>query len=441
MAIGSRNPARPPNRVVPQIYKDEVKVSDINEIFRRINELGSTIEGRRGPIQFKDSGFFNSESRNTMLRLKGKGTRAEGSIAFEGTMGSSMYLAKGAYRTDEGSWIATDSSPIIFELTSTGVSPQMYRNTGIVVGSQFNPQPVGFVAVGTSSGSSATETIAPRMPLPHAHGGRDIRGWYEEQSFLHFHNHPHTHNQTDITGASSPGSPTLELQRWDPHTHNYTDLVGSQLLLPDGSAAAPALSFSSNADTGFNMIGTVPYYSYNATNWMRFQDGLYIAGAGGKLGWTDVAAGGTVDVVLQRDAANTLAQRNGTVAQTFRIYNTYTSAASSEYGGFAWAGNTFYVFNDRSSGGGGSYRDLSISTAGPTSINLRTDSTVRWSVGSTGTLTGLGTSDVVQLAVKANASQTANLQEWQNSSGTPLSFIDKDGSSTSWVLAGQIFGP
>lgn len=38
-----------------------------------------------------------------------------------------------------------------------------------------------------------------------------------------------------------------------------------------------------------------------------------------------------------------------------------------------------------------------------------------------------GTSDEVQEVIKANASQTANLQEWQNNSGTTLSFIDNVG--------------
>lgn len=45
---------------------------------------------------------------------------------------------------------------------------------------------------------------------------------------------------------------------------------------------------------------------------------------------------GTADVVLFRDAANTLAQRNGTNAQTFRVYSTFTSATDYELGKSAW---------------------------------------------------------------------------------------------------------
>jgi len=39
------------------------------------------------------------------------------------------------------------------------------------------------------------------------------------------------------------------------------------------------------------------------------------------------------DLTITRDAANTLAQRNGTNAQTFNLYNTYTDASNYERGG------------------------------------------------------------------------------------------------------------
>ena len=57
----------------------------------------------------------------------------------------------------------------------------------------------------------------------------------------------------------------------------------------------------------------------------------------GTLGWSangtnaDAAA---ADTILARDAANTLAQRNGVNAQAFNIYNTYTDA--SNYESAAW---------------------------------------------------------------------------------------------------------
>lgn len=49
------------------------------------------------------------------------------------------------------------------------------------------------------------------------------------------------------------------------------------------------------------------------------------------------------DIFFQRDAAATLAQRNGTNAQTFRIYNTYTDASNYERGGLSWSSNVLRI--------------------------------------------------------------------------------------------------
>lgn len=51
------------------------------------------------------------------------------------------------------------------------------------------------------------------------------------------------------------------------------------------------------------------------------------------------------DVFISRDAANTLAQRNGTAAQAFNLYNTYTDASNYERGVFDWtsAANTLTI--------------------------------------------------------------------------------------------------
>ena len=50
-----------------------------------------------------------------------------------------------------------------------------------------------------------------------------------------------------------------------------------------------------------------------------------------------------LDTLLRRDAANTLALRNGTAAQGFNIYNTYTDASNYELGRLQWAGNNLYL--------------------------------------------------------------------------------------------------
>lgn len=49
------------------------------------------------------------------------------------------------------------------------------------------------------------------------------------------------------------------------------------------------------------------------------------------------------DTFLVRDAANTLAQRNGVNAQAFNIYNTYTDASNYERGFVKWSSNLLQI--------------------------------------------------------------------------------------------------
>ena len=68
-----------------------------------------------------------------------------------------------------------------------------------------------------------------------------------------------------------------------------------------------------------------------------------------KLSWG--ISVGAADTILTRDAANTLAQRNGTNAQAFNIYNTYTDASNYERGIVGWSSN-FFDINSNAAGTG-----------------------------------------------------------------------------------------
>lgn len=85
------------------------------------------------------------------------------------------------------------------------------------------------------------------------------------------------------------------------------------------------------------------------------------------------------DLSLYRDAANILAQRNGTNSQTFRVYNTYTDAANWEAAAilFTAAG----VYFGASNAGLGVFRDV---TLGGASVILRAGGSNRWSVTGSG---------------------------------------------------------
>jgi hypothetical protein len=71
------------------------------------------------------------------------------------------------------------------------------------------------------------------------------------------------------------------------------------------------------------------------------------------------AFGSNEDLVIQRDAADILAQRRTTNAQTFRVYNTYTSGTNYELGKLEWFGNELR-FGTEAGTGGGTLRSLGI---------------------------------------------------------------------------------
>lgn len=73
--------------------------------------------------------------------------------------------------------------------------------------------------------------------------------------------------------------------------------------------------------------------------------------SGKTIGWNG-------DLFLARDAANTLALRNGANAQTFNVYNAYTDASNYELARIIWAGGKAYL--QTLSAGIGSPRDLVI---------------------------------------------------------------------------------
>ena len=70
------------------------------------------------------------------------------------------------------------------------------------------------------------------------------------------------------------------------------------------------------------------------------------------------------DVYLHRDAANTLAQRNGANAQEFRLYNTYPDASNTEYCRFKWDTNVLKIGTFKT--GTGAARALELQTDGVT---------------------------------------------------------------------------
>lgn len=111
-------------------------------------------------------------------------------------------------------------------------------------------------------------------------------------------------------------------------------------------------------------IGFAGNYDASASHFSINQTGSPVIAAGNILGWSNTAGttfGATIDLQLHRDAANTLAQRNGVNAQTLRVYNTYTDASNYERGVFDWTtiANTLTI-GTQSAGTGSTSRNVAI---------------------------------------------------------------------------------
>lgn len=109
----------------------------------------------------------------------------------------------------------------------------------------------------------------------------------------------------------------------------------------DGTAVAPGITFAADTNTGFYRP---------ADNTIGFSVAGAFAGQVSAVGWSLASSqrfDWNGDTMLHRDAANVIAQRNGTTAQEFRVYNTFTDASNYERGAMRWNANVleFGSFN------------------------------------------------------------------------------------------------
>jgi len=177
-----------------------------------------------------------------------------------------------------------------------------------------------------------------------------------------------------------------------------TDTVSAQLDVRSQSTTRPAGRFQAASGTPggqemfgiytgadaagaiFTSSGKLATYSITAhagsgvdTSWAEMANTTlgFAVGASGSYAFSDTAGNSTTtkDVILSRDAANTLAQRNGANAQTFRVYNTYTDASNYERLNLAWVSNEFQFVN--ANAGTGSIRSMAFVSAPSASATSR----------------------------------------------------------------------
>lgn len=149
-------------------------------------------------------------------------------------------------------------------------------------------------------------------------------------------------------GANNEGFSAGGTLRWDYNTTRILSTIPFQA--PDGDATTPGLAFSGDTDTGVFRGASNIGFSVNGVERARVRASeFYVFGTSASLLFGDSS-----DVILVRDTANTLAQRNGTNEQQLSIYGSYTSSTdhSKIYIRADTSDATAYFFTENGSGGG-----------------------------------------------------------------------------------------
>jgi hypothetical protein len=204
---------------------------------------------------------------------------------------------------------------------------------------------------------------------------------------------PNTGRFTTLTannGTLTASAPVLDLaQTWNASGTTFTGL--NLALTNTASASASAyLSFALDGAQVFSIRrgesttpATIITCGGSGLTWTartRTGGGVGVnfsgvVGVGTSLQFGTGTGTGNGDITISREAANILAQSNGLNAQTFNIYNTFTSATNHERLRLAWASNVAILGTEKGSGGG-TARALELQTDGVTRMHLSTGGTV-----------------------------------------------------------------
>jgi hypothetical protein len=163
-------------------------------------------------------------------------------------------------------------------------------------------------------------------------------------------------------------------------------------------------------------------YQSSGSNIFGIQNGFASISSTSGIRWSSTSNWqASHDLFLLRDgAAGTLAQRNSTSAQTFRLYNTFTDASNYERGFFRWASNVLEIGTEAA--GTGTQRQLRL-PLGTVTASTPLSVTQTWS-GAGVTFTG------IQANITDTASASASLLLDLQTGGTSRARIDKSGNMT-----------
>lgn len=175
-----------------------------------------------------------------------------------------------------------------------------------------------------------------------------------------------------------------------PATGNYaiyskntdSSLFSGPILLPDGNVAGSVTSLGRSASSGQGLYleANGVFWGQSGASFVRAgSDGVRVFNNGCYM-FTSGEASGSQDIKICRDAANTLALRNSTNANTLRTYGTFTD--SSNYQRSALTQNSLLY----EAAGTGAASDFTVGTSTNAGLQLHTNGANRWTINGAGVL-------------------------------------------------------
>jgi hypothetical protein len=135
------------------------------------------------------------------------------------------------------------------------------------------------------------------------------------------------------------------------------NVTATSLALGGATIGSNALAVTGTANISENVTAT----SFTSGSWIQSQGGTFY----NRSNTAQYLFGTSDDLVLTRDAANTLAQVNGTNPNTFRVYNTSSSSnANYERGVFDWTTTANVLSIGTENAGTGTARNLKFVVGG-----------------------------------------------------------------------------
>ncbi|MGH6625151.1 MAG: hypothetical protein ACRECD_01165 [Burkholderiaceae bacterium] len=200
---------------------------------------------------------------------------------------------------------------------------------------------------------------------------------------------------------------TLDARKTGLYNPAAVAITGGTIKLDNGTAAAPSYAFASQPSSGMflataGVVGLVAdgqVFAWGDSSW-GFRLSTSTLGLG-------IVGSNTADVRLERDAANSLAQRNGVNAQAGRTYTSFTDGSNYERFGLNTALGVITLAAE-SAGTGSANIDLALSPLGTGRIKIANGMTANGTVATALSSVGpTGASTTVQewLAIK-NAAGT-----------------------------------